>query len=251
MKTIIIDVNSKNIQNYPATCFMKKDNYGYVLKEEWLRKRFSEGMKIKLLYLEGDKTCHGFIEYTPSEYAWRSVISKKYLFIHCIWTYPNKVKKKGFGKALINECLNDAKAQKKNGLAVITSNGPFMASKDLFLKNGFKLAEEDGQYQLLFKEIKKVAKPKLADYNKELSKYKGLNIVYSKQCPWANRFVQDLDKRIINKYKIKIKEIKTAKQAQTSPSIYAVFNLIFDGKLLADHYISARRFDNILKKELK
>lgn len=250
MKTIIIDVNSKNIQDYPVTCFMKKDNPGYVLKEKWLKKRFSEGMKIKLLYLEGDKTCHGFIEYLPSEYAWRSVDAKKYSFIHCIWTYPNKVKKKGYGKALINECLNDAKEQKKNGVAVITSDGPFMASKDLFLKSGFKLVEEDGQHQLLVKELKKGAKPKLTNHSKELLKYKGFNIVYSKQCPWANRFVEDLDKKTINKYKIKIKELKTAKQAQKAPSIYSVFNLIVDGKLLADHYISARRFDNILKKEL-
>lgn len=35
-----------------------------------------------------------------------------------------------------------------------------------------------------------------------------------------------------------------------APSIYATFNLINNGKLLADHYISLTRFNNIIKKEL-
>jgi hypothetical protein len=50
---------------------------------------------------------------------------------------------------------------------------------------------------------------------------------------------------------IDIVELKTAEQAQQAPSLYAVFNLVNDGKLLADHYISNTRFLNIVNKELK
>ena len=49
--------------------------------------------------------------------------------------------------------------------------------------------------------------------------------------------------------KLNIVELTSPKEAQNAPSIYATFNLIYDGKLLADHYISARRFTNIIKKE--
>jgi hypothetical protein len=38
-------------------------------------------------------------------------------------------------------------------------------------------------------------------------------------------------------------------EAQAAPSPYAVFNLIYDGRLLADHYISETRLMNILRKE--
>jgi hypothetical protein len=35
------------------------------------------------------------------------------------------------------------------------------------------------------------------------------------------------------------------------PSGFGVFALVKDGKLLEDHYLSKRRFETIIKKELK
>jgi hypothetical protein len=48
---------------------------------------------------------------------------------------------------------------------------------------------------------------------------------------------------------MQITELKTPADAQNAPSLYSVFNLINNGKLLADRYISLTRFNNILKKE--
>ena len=104
--------------------------------------------------------------------------------------------------------------------------------------------QEDGKEQLLSKQLKKGPLPRFKDYKSQLKKYKGLQILYSKQCPWVARFVKELKNK-----KIKVTEIKTPKQAQASPSIYSVFNLIKDGKILADRYISNTRFSNIMKKE--
>ena len=63
----IINVDENNISQYPPTCFMNPKNEGYQIKLEWLKKRFSEGLKIKLLYGENEKKCNGFIEYIPGE----------------------------------------------------------------------------------------------------------------------------------------------------------------------------------------
>jgi ribosomal protein S18 acetylase RimI-like enzyme len=131
---IIIDVNEENISQYPPTCFLNPKNIGYQIKLKWLKKRFTEGLKIKLLYFENDKKCHGFIEYVLGEYAWRAVEAKAYLFIHCIWVSPNKFKNKGYGSLLVEECIKDAKEQGKAGVAVIASEGPFMAKKTCSLK---------------------------------------------------------------------------------------------------------------------
>jgi hypothetical protein len=51
------------------------------------------------------------------------------------------------------------------------------------------------------------------------------------------------------KLNLQITELKTPAEAQQAPSLYATFNLVFNGKLLADRYISLTRFNNILKKE--
>lgn len=243
-----IEINEQNIDSYPPRCFLKNDNPGQIKKNEWTLKRLSEGMKIKLLYL--DKKLCGYIEYIPGEFAWRAVDAKDYFFIHCIWMTPNKNKQKGYASQLIQECIKDAEKNDCCGVAVITSDGPFMASKEVFEKNGFHVIEEDKPYQLLVKQFKNSKLPSFQNYKDELKKYKGLHIVYSHQCPWVNRFMVEMKDRL-NELDFSITKIDTAKEAQHSPSIYATFNLIYNETLLVDHYISERRFENIIKKELK
>lgn len=253
--TIVINIDHKNISQYSpgSTCFLNPKHEGAQKRLEWLIKRFSEGLKIKLLYSERDRKVAGFIEYIPGENAWRSVDAKGYMFIHCIWTYPNKYKNKGHASLLIKECIEDAKRQGKIGVAVITSEGPFMAGKDVFLKNGFEsVASAEPSFELMVKTLKKGPLPKFMDWGKQLSTYKGLNIVYANQCPWVARSIEVLAETAKEKgLKLKVTELKTAKQAQNSPSVYAVFNLVYNSKLLADHYISNTRFLNIINKEIK
>jgi len=128
-----------------------------------------------------------------------------------------------------------------------------MAGKDLFLKNGFtSIASAKPSFELMCKTIKKGSLPKFKDWQKQLANYNGMHIVYSNQCPWVARFMAELGDTIKGKgVDIKITEMQTAEQAQNAPSIYATFNMINNGKLLSDHYISNTRFMNIINKELK
>jgi ribosomal protein S18 acetylase RimI-like enzyme len=249
----IVTVNKNNISEHEPTCFLNPKNEGYKIKREWLKERFSEGLIIKLVYMKSEKKPVGFIEYVPGEHAWRAVDAKDYMFIHCIWISKNKYKSKGIGSMLVEECIKDAKTQRLCGVAVVTSEGPFMAGKDLFLKNGFEsVASVNPAFELMVKIFNNGPAPKVKDWESQKKKFQGLNIVYSKQCPWVIRFMDEVED-IIEKegLKIKITEIKTPKDAQNAPSFYATFNLIYNGKLLADHYISTTRFKNIIKKELK
>jgi len=247
----IIEINKNNLSDYPQViCFINPEHKHYSLKIDWMKKRFKEGLKIKLLQTENDQKIVGFIEYIPGDYTWRAVNAKTYLFIHCLWVYPNKHKSKGLGSVLVEEVVADAKKQKMNGVAVVTSDGSFMAKKDLFIKNSFELIEEKDGFQLLAQGFnKKTAKPYFINNEKAFKKYHGWHIIYSKQCPWVARFIEEV-KPIIEKQSLKITfhEITSAKAAQSAPSIYAVFNLIKDGRLLADRYISTTRFLNIIKK---
>jgi hypothetical protein len=250
---MIINIDPSNISQYGPTCFLNPKNEGYQIKLEWLKKRFSEGLKIKLLYLEKERKCIGFIEYVPGEYAWRAVDAQGYLFIHCIWISPNKYKRTGYGSLLIKECIKDAKKEGKYGVAVVTSEGSFMVGKDLFIKNEFEsIAKDKPSFELMIKPLKKGPLPQFKDWKKQLSKYNGLNIIYANQCPWVARSINELvDIAQENGLKLKVTELKTAKQAQDAPSIYTTFNLVYNGKLLVDHYISSRRFLNIINKEIK
>jgi L-amino acid N-acyltransferase YncA len=236
----IIEITPTNWEQFPPTCFQKTSSPGYQIKQDWIKQRISEGLRIKAI--SDDGRIHGYIEYIDGAHAWRAVDAKDYLFIHCIWVHPTKNRNKGYASALIKEVIADAKNMA--GVAVITGDKPFLAKKEIFLKNGFQMVETDGKYQLLALQAREGPMPKLNDYRKQLAKLKGWHIIYSKQCPWVAQFVAELDKTDIT-----VTELASSRQAQDAPSVYAVFNLIHDGKLLADHYISKTRFNNILKKE--
>ncbi len=251
-KTEIVTLNPENSAEYGCPCFLNPKHEGHLKKLEWLKKRFSEGLSIKLLFIESEKKPIGFIEYVPGEYSWRAVNANGYIFIHCIWIYPSKYKEKGYGSLLVKECIERARKEGRYGVAVVTSAGPHMAGKELFLKNGFEIVGKADRFELLVTKLDKGPLPRFTDWEQQLNNYQGLNIIYSNQCPWVARSINELEEIARkNGLKLKITELKTAKQAQNAPSIYSVFNLVYDGKLLTDHYISNTRFLNILRKELK
>ncbi len=142
--------------------------------------------------MENEKKPVGFIEYIPGEYAWRAVDATGYMFIHCIWISPNKYKEQGYGSRLVEECIKDAEKGGKYGVAVVTSEGPFMAGKDLFVKNGFTSVAKANPFDLMAKPLKKGSLPQFKDWEKQLSKYKGLHVIYANQCPWVARSINDL-----------------------------------------------------------
>lgn len=128
LKTNIVEVNAENISEHPAAiCFINPENEYYQLKMEWFKEQFKKDLKIKLLYIEGEKSPKRFIEYVPGEYCWRLVDAKGYMFIHCLWTNGNKYQHQGLGVKLISEVEKDASGM--TGVAVLTSDNSFMADK--------------------------------------------------------------------------------------------------------------------------
>lgn len=250
LNTNIVEVTSENFQDHPQViCFINPKHESFDKKVGWLKEQFKYGLKMKLLFLKNEKKAVGFIEYIPGENCWRAVNAKDYMFIHCLWTNGKKHQHQGLGRLLIEEAENDAKDML--GVATITSDKAFMTTKEIFVKNGYHIAEESGKEQLLVKQFKDGPPPAINNWQNELEKIKELTFVYSKQCPWVARFIDEV-KPFLKEKKLKPKliEIKTAAQAQRAPSVYSVFNLIYNGKLLADRYISTTRFVNIVNKEL-
>ena len=251
LKTNIVEVSADNISQHPqAICFINPKHEFYHKKIDWLKEQSENGLKIKLLYLEVEKQPIGFIEYVPGEYCWRSVDAKGYMFIHCLWTNGKKYQHRGLGTQLIEEVEKDAKGM--SGVAVVASYKSFMANKDIFMKNGYSIVSESGKEQLIAKRFKDGPLPSINNWESQLRQYQGLAIVYSKQCPWVARFIGEVGPILKeNNLNPQIVELKNAAEAQKAPSLYGVFNLIYNGKLLADRYISTTRFKNIVKKEIR
>ena len=251
MQSHIVHVTADNIANYPqAVCFINPKHPHFHHKIDWLKEQFQNGLIIKLLFLETEKRPVGFIEYVPGEYCWRSVDARGYNFIHCLYTHGKKYQHQGLGQLLLQEAEHDARDML--GVATMTSDAAFMANRKLFIKQDYKVIAESGNEQLLLKRFKDGPLPSINKGDPEYYLHEGLVMVYSKQCPWVARFIEEIQPILKDKgLKPKIIELKTHTQAQQAPALYGVFNLIHNGKILADRYISTTRFINIVEKEMR
>jgi len=255
-KVEIIDTNADNICGYGICGYKNIKTEGYRRKIKWLKDRFSEGMKYKILYSEKDGAV-GWVEYIPGKYAWRPVEARGYMAIHCLFIMKRDYKGKGYGSLLLEECLSDAKKDNTHGVAVVTREGTWMAGKELFVKNGFEVVDKaPPDFELLVKKFNKNSPtPKFkGDWEKRLSRYsKGLTIFISDQCPYLAKSVKEINETSEKIYGIKpnIIELKNCQEAQNSPSAFGTFCIIYNEKVIADHPISNKRFMNIMDKELK
>lgn len=250
----IIDVDADTVANYSLCFFKNIRQEGYRRKIEWLKKRFTEGLKLSLLYSE-EQGAVGSIEYIPGEYTWRAIKANGYNVIHCILNIYPKNRKSGYGSLLLEKCIQDARRENMYGVAVVTSKGTWMAGSELFVKNGFELADRCPlSFELLVNKFTNVPSPRFAgDWEKKLAQYgQGLVIVTSDQCPYIAKNVSEIVQTAESQYGIvpKVVELTDCKQAQNAPSPYGIFSLIYNNKLLVDHTISNKRFMNIMNKEL-
>ena len=246
----LTDVNAATVGEYGFFCAKNKKEEGYQKKLAWLLQRFSEGLTIKILKSEAGIDL-GFIEYVPGEYAWRPVKAENYLFIHCIYITRKINRGLDYGSQLIQASIDDARKAGKHGVAVACSEGPWIAGKSLFLKNGFELVDSLGRFELLVKYLKPVAPPQFINWEEKQKDYRGWHLIYSHQCPWHAKACREL--AAVAKtagLNLCITEITDARAAQQAPSGFGVFALLHNGKLLSDHYVSKTRFLNILKAEL-
>jgi L-amino acid N-acyltransferase YncA len=239
----IIELNSENLSRYGCFCLKSKPgSEGYRNKNIWMKKRLAEGLKYLILSKDNKTSC-GFIEYIPSEYAWRGMQAENYLVIHCLWTTSSGL---GYGSRLIQKSIEDAKAQNKYGVAVVTnSKETWIVNKDIFIKNGFKLVGETlGSFELLVYKFGEYSDPYFPDdWDSRARKLgNGLTILRSYQCPYVevatNNILEGAEGAGIKPVIIDLKD--RDEMMNLTPSPYGVFNVVYKGKLVAFHRLTVR-----------
>ncbi len=254
-KVKIITIDEKNLNEYAYCGYKNPKQEGFRKKAAWLKKQLPKGLVFKNLYSEEDGVI-GSIEYEPGEYSWRPIDAKGYMVIHCIFIIYKKNKGRGYGTMLVRECIKDARKHKMDGVVTVTRKGTWMAGKELFLKLGFSVVDSaPPDFELLLKKFRKSAPiPKFrGDWEKKRAAFNDeLVIIHSDQCPYVSKALREIPETA-EKYgkKATLVELRTAKNAQKAPCAFGIFNIIYKGKLIAEHPISNRRFKNIMDKETK
>ncbi|WP_042473477.1 GNAT family N-acetyltransferase [Bacillus ndiopicus] len=235
----MIKLNEQSLVSEGCYCLRSdKGAIGYQDKSEWMRQQFQQGLQyIKLM--EGEKQA-GFIEYTPIEQSSRVVYGENYMMIHCLWV---GITGKGYASKLIQACIEDAKAQNKNGVVVVTNAGTsWTPSKDIFIKWGFEqidCALDD--FELLVYAFNKQPKPYFpSNWEERVQHVQELTIFQTAQCPFID-VAKDNVLLAAEKLNVKAQIIPLTSREQLlqqSPTPYGVYAVVFKGQLIAFHRLT-------------
>jgi hypothetical protein len=243
-------VGPANVSECGIGCLVNREHPGFQRKVEWLHRCFNDGLRF-FLFRDGAGRPLGFLEYVPGEHAWRPVEARGWLFVHCLWVNPRGRRIPELGGRLIQACLDEARQTRALGVAAMVSDGPWMAGQEIFLKNGFRRVGAADRFQLVAHQLRDGPEPRFRDLGGNAAQYRGLQVVYCAQCPMLPKSVHDLSETAAEQgLELKVTVLDSARAAQQAPSFYGVFGLLWNGRLLADHYVSKTRFQNLLRQEV-
>ena len=250
-----IDLSKENIESEHICCAFSGKKYaeGYALKKQWLTKEFDNGYVFRRL----DERAKVFIEYGPAEKAWVPVTAPNYLMIGCFWV-SGKYKGHGHGKALLQNAVEDAKEQGKDGLVTVvgTKKFHFMSDTKWLLGQGFEVCEKTSNgFSLISLDFNPDKKRPF--FNKSVKRGEtphkdGYVAYYSNRCPFAERLVNEALVETLEKRNqpLKIIKLETVEQAQSAPTPATIFSLFYNGKFVTTNLSACMdsRFDKVVGK---
>ena len=247
----LLELNKDNCGEYAVCGYKNPKAAPYRSKHAWLLSRFESGLRHFVLLDDGGKAVGG-IEYAPAEAAWRPVVAPKCFVIHCVYIMSKAHKGSGNGRMMLDACIADAKRVGKDGVAVVTRKGSWMAGAELFLSAGFTVVDSAApDFQLLFLPLmKKAVQPGFTPTVKASSegRRQGLVLYWSDQCPYLTKSVAEIAEYAeAEAVSLEIVKLESPDDVQASPSAFGNFCLTWNGKLMANNPISRTRFINILK----
>ncbi len=250
MDNVIHTIDASNVDRYGFFCYKSKPKTaGYRQKREWLEKTLPEGLRLKIIY-EGSRSV-GFIEYAPGEYSWRAVQASGYIVIHCMWVVGSG-KGKGYGQRLLELVMSEAESLGMYGVVMVSSSSTWLARKGFFLHQGFELVDQaPPSFELLVKRFGHGPVPSFPrDWDERINRIPGGLVVYhSGQCPYHAMFVSSLT-NAAGQLGLPYQEVelKTHWEARTlSPSVYGVFGVVYNGKLLSYRPIGGRTLRQMIE----
>lgn len=246
----IIELSKENIADEHICCAFsdKKCNNGTLAKKNYISNQLELGYKFKKFDIRGKV----FIEYLPAEFAWVPIEAENCMHINCFWV-SGQYQGKGYGKALLEECLRDS--AEMNGITAVASKKkmPFLNDGKYLEKHGFEAVDTAPPYFVLyFKPLKANAPlPRFAEVCRfePYIESKGLVCYYSPACPFTEYYVNSELTRIAQAKEIPLTiiQIDSFKAAQNHLVPFTIYSLFYEGKFITHQILSEKLFDKFLK----
>lgn len=249
MNTEFINLTAENLPDEHLCCIIrsKKLHPGVEAKRQWLADRLGEGHVFRKLNVKGTV----FIEYAPLETAWVPIIGDNYYYLYCLWILGNH-KGKGYGKALMDYCIADAKAKGKSGICMLGAQKQksWLSDQSFAKRVGFEVVDTtDNGYELLALSFDGTT-PKFAQNAKrEKIENKELTIYYDMQCPFIYQNMEMIKQHCeTNDISISLIQVDTLQKAKELPCVFNNWAVFYKGKFVTVNLLDITYLKRILDK---
>ena len=249
METEFINLTAANLDEEHLCCIIRsrKPHPGVEAKREWLRDRLKEGHVFRKLHEKATV----FIEYAPLETAWVPIDGENYLYVYCLWV-DGSMKHHGYGKALMEYCIADAKANGKSGICMLGSNKQkaWLSDQSFAKRYGFEAVDTtDNGYELLARSFDGTL-PSFRESAKQMKiAEQELTIYQDAQCPYIDSYIVRI-KSFCEQHQIPVRfiQVDSLQAAKELPCVFNNWAVFYKGKFETVNLLSTDTLKRIVKQ---
>lgn len=240
-----IELTEENLSDEHLCCIIRarKPHPGVEAKRRWLCERLKEGHVFRKLNAKG--CC--FIEYAPLETAWVPILGDNYMYIYCLWV-SGEYKGKGYGKALMEDCLADARAKGKAGVCMLGADKQkaWLSDQAFAKRFGFRTvdATDDG-YELLALSFDGTVPRFAQNVKKHRIENQELTVYFDAQCPFIYQTVEKL-KEYCEADNVPALQVDTLQRAKDLPCAFNNWAVFYKGKFVTVNLLDITHVKKLL-----
>ena len=223
------------------------------------------------------------MEYAPLEAAWVSIVGDNYIYIYsrgqrakrtcshvhlataarvkypdacigvfdCLWVLGD-YKGKGYGKALMEYCLNDAGKMGRSGVCMLgaTKQKAWLSDQSFAKKFGFETVDRtENGYELLARSFDGAVPAFSPNAKKMKIEQEELTIYYDQQCPYTYQSIESVKQYCAsNHVPVSFFLVDTLQKAKELPCVFNNWAVFYKGRFETVNLLDAAALKRILKK---
>ena len=276
-----INLTAENLKEEHLCCIIRsrKAHPGVETKRRWLAERLKEGHVFRKL----DAKATVFVEYAPLEAAWIPIVGDNYIYIYsrgqrakrtcshvhlataarvkypdacigvfdCLWVLGD-YKGKGYGKALMEYCLNDAGKMGRSGVCMLgaTKQKAWLSDQSFAKKFGFETVDRtENGYELLARSFDGTVPAFSPNAQKMKIEQEELTIYYDQQCPYTYQSIESVKQYCAsNHVPVSFFLVDTLQKAKELPCVFNNWAVFYKGRFETVNLLDAAALKRILKK---
>ena len=232
-----VNLTPDTVDREPVCCIIRRGAHpGIDAKRAWLAARLPEGHVFRR---HRDEDCV-MIEYAPLETAWVPIVGDNFDYIYCLWV-QGAPKGKGYGTALMEYCLADARAHGRSGVCMLGADKQkaWLSDQRFAMRFGFCPVDRtpDG-YTLLSLSFDGTQPAFTPAARQGTIPEKEPTVYYDDQCPFTAGRIEKLRAFCEEAHmSVRLIHVESREQAKALPCVFNNFAVLCGGHLVTVNQI--------------